>query len=737
VLNLATKLIKADLRVHNLEVLRDDMSVLYVVNHFTRLETMLLPYVFNKHTGKEVWSMGAADLFTGRIGKYLRTMGTVSTKDPDRDKVIVNSLLRGIHPWIIFPEGQMIKDKKVIDPAGTFSVYNRGSRRPPHRGAAVLALRAEIYRHHMRCLRDQGREEELSRAQERFDIESTEDVLAKRTVVVPVNITYFPIRGRDNALLKLARSFGKDLSDRAMEELSVEGTILSKDTDIDITVGEPIDVLDYLGQPKYTALLDCAEDLDDMESDAESMFSAAADELMQRYMGEIYRLTRINYDHIFATIIRYQGSKPFTERRYRNRIYLCVHELKKQGKHRLHSLLKDTHQDIIYEDPSPKFHDFMKLCLKEKLIRFDGHQYVRIRNSEKPDVEFHTIRAHKTTTVIANECEPLVGFRELVQKISDSPRKDLSLRIRKIFYERDYDIYEDDYETYRSEDSRHMDVGKPFLMVPDNYKAGIVLMHGYLAAPLEVRALAQHLFDKGYAVYGVRLRGHGTAPEDLAQTHWEEWHESMNRGYVVIKTLTDQIILGGFSTGGCLALYGAGLKQEKLQAVFSINAPMKLQKLAARFAPTAVSMNSLLKKFLLGKTEWDFVGNSPENVHINYRRNPLAGVRELSQLMEAMEEQLENIVVPTLIIQGSKDPIVHPSSGPDIFAKVGTPHKELTIFERERHGIVNRQGADDVFNRVTYFLEWARRVRPDISMDAPDAVADPEPIFLKETPDSA
>ena len=318
VLDLATKLIKADVRVHNLEVLRDDMSVLYVVNHFTRLETLLLPYIFNKHTGKEVWSMAAADLFTGRIGKYLRTMGTVSTKDPDRDKVIVHSLLRGIHPWIIFPEGQMIKDKKVIDPAGTFSVYNRGSRRPPHRGAAVMALRAEIYRQRMRCLCEGGQEEELSRAQEQFDIESVEDVVAKRTVVVPVNITYFPIRARDNALLKLARSFNDDLSDRAMEELSVEGTIISKDTDIDITIGEPIDMREYLEQPKYAALLDCPDDLEDMESDAESMFSAAADDLMQRYMAEIYRLTRINYDHIFATIIRYQGSKPFTERRYRH-----------------------------------------------------------------------------------------------------------------------------------------------------------------------------------------------------------------------------------------------------------------------------------------------------------------------------------------------------------------------------------------------------------------------------------
>jgi esterase/lipase/1-acyl-sn-glycerol-3-phosphate acyltransferase len=710
-LDIATKLIKADVRVHNLEALRDDMSILYVVNHFTRLETLLLPYVFNKHTGKEVWSMAAAELFNGRIGQYLRTMGTVSTKDPDRDKVIVNSLLRGIHPWIIFPEGQMIKDKKVVDPAGTFSVYNRGTRRPPHRGAAVMALQSEIHRQHMRCLCEGELEGELSQVQEQFGIESVADIVAKRTVVVPVNITYFPIRARD--------------------------TIISADTDIDITIGDPIDIREYLEQPKYAALLDCPDDLDDMEADDESVFSVAADELMQQYMTAIYRLTRVNYDHIFATIIRYQGSKPFTERRYRNRIYLCAHELKKLGKHRLHGLLEKTYQNIIYEDPSPKFHDFMKLCLKEGIIRYDGHQYVRLRDTEEENAEFHTIRALKTTTVIANECEPLEGFRELVQGVSDSPRRELSQRIRKIFCEADYDIFEGDYESYRSEESRRMDVGKPFLMVPDNYKAGIVLVHGYLAAPLEVRALAQHLFDKGYAVYGVRLRGHGTAPEDLAQTPWEEWYESVNRGYVIVKTLTDQIVLGGFSTGGCLALMGGGLKQEKLQAVFSINAPMKLQNLAARFAPTAISMNSLLKKFMVGKTEWDFIGNSPENIHINYKRNPLAGVRELGQVMEAMEELLEDIVVPTLIIQGSKDPVVHPSSGPDIFEKVGTPHKELAIFERERHGIVNRQGSEDIFDRVGYFLDWARRVRPEISVAVPEAVADPEPALLKESPDSA
>ena len=81
-LNLATKLTKADVRMHNLSVIEDNMAIIFVVNHFTRLETMILPYQFNKNTGKEVWSLAAADLFVGRIGEYLRNLGTISTKDP-------------------------------------------------------------------------------------------------------------------------------------------------------------------------------------------------------------------------------------------------------------------------------------------------------------------------------------------------------------------------------------------------------------------------------------------------------------------------------------------------------------------------------------------------------------------------------------------------------------------------------------------------------------------------------
>ncbi len=380
----------------------------------------------------------------------------------------------------------------------------------------------------------------------------------------------------------------------------------------------------------------------------------------------------------------------------------------------------------------------MELCLDEKVIRRDGTLYRRVPGVKQGHEDFHNVRAMETTYVIANEVEPLEGFADLVKRVAVMPRQELSKRVRDIFLQEDDDTFEADYEEYRMSESHPKDVGRPFLLVPERYKAGVVLVHGYLAAPKEVRALGEFLYDRGYVVYGVRLKGHGTAPEDLAQTNWEEWYESLNRGYVVIKSFTDNIILGGFSTGGCLALMGAGLKGEKIQSVFSINAPLKLRQFAARLVPSVVSFNSLVRRIRGGETGWEYIENTPENEHINYRRNPLTGVRELNRAMEGMEDVLGDIAVPTLVLQGSKDPIVDPSSGPDIFSKVGTPLKELTVFERDNHGIVNGPDAEVVFERVYRFLIWARDQKPQAAPVPTEETAAPlEPAEVSETTSAA
>jgi esterase/lipase/1-acyl-sn-glycerol-3-phosphate acyltransferase len=714
-LDIGTKLSKADIRVHNADRITDDMAIIFVVNHFTRVETFMLPYVLHKHTGREVWSLAAAELFKGRIGRYLRTMGTVSTQDPDRDKTIVHSLLDGEHPWIIFPEGSMIKDKKVVGPTGSFRVYSKGKRRAPHTGAALLALRAEFYRRKLECIRDNpnliGQLEPLL---ERFELESADQALTKRTVIVPVNVTYFPIRPRENVFLRLARGVAGNLTPRALEELSVEGTFLSKDTDIDITLGDPIDVGDYMTSTGFRELLACGDDDPQvLESDAGSVYFEAARKLMLRFMADIYRLTTINYDHIFATLIRHQRAKKFTERAYRNRIFLCAYHLKRMGQYRLHQLLSETYRNVIYEEHSPKFHDFMDCCIEEGFIQKNGNAYYKNFALPRGSSDFHAIRLRELTYVIANELEPLTTATDLIKEVACATRKDLSKQVRDIFIEEDNALYESDYDRYHDDAlAKARDLGRPFLLTPPRIKGGVVLMHGYLSSPPEVRALAEHLYDQGYAVYGVRLRGHGTSPLDLARATWEDWYESFNRGYAIIKSLTDTIILGGFSMGGGIALLGAARKSTNVQAAFAINAPLYLKNYAAMLAPTVVTMGALLKKVGGPSGLGDFVDHRSEKPDINYSRNPVAGVRELGRLMDEVEAKLPEVQVPTLVMQGYGDPTVNAKSAQEIYEKLGTRDRELALYDRARHDIINGDGVEEIYDRIDRFLHLALNAKP-------------------------
>lgn len=713
--DLITKMIKADVRVHNAEVIKDDMDIIFVANHFTRIETFLLPHALLKHTdGHDIQSLAASDLFVGKLGNFLKSLGTVSTRDPDRDKIIIRSLLAGESHWVIFPEGAMIKDKKLINEEGEFEIYHKGERRRPFTGAAALAIQTELYRQTIKCLRDFGKTDEFEKAKQRFEIDDCDVTLSRRTVIIPVNITYFPIRSQENFFLRTAQRLSEKISARAIEELAVEGSILSNDTDVDITLGEPINVLDMLRGPEFSEHMTCATvDLHQLEKNPDSHFNRTARELMHRYMAEIYARTTINYEHIFATLIRYQQTRRFTERSYRNRIFLASRAIIALNKYRLHGILERTYREIIYEDFNPKFQAFIDLCLKQGILRKEGRHYVKVIRSSHSTADFHSVRQDDITYVIANEIEPLSDVTDIIRSYAEKARPELSREVREFFLKEDREMFDADYLIHAREGgSKTRDVGEPFLLLPERIRAGIVMIHGYLAAPLEVRAMAEHFKEQGFAVYGVRLRGHGTSPEDLSETPWEEWYESVNRGYCIIKSLTDDIIMGGFSTGGGLALMAAGRKGNKIRGVFSINAPLHLRNYAVHMIPSVSFVGGLFARMRGKPHPWEYVQTRPENAHINYNRNPVSAVKQLSECIRSMEKSLKDIVVPTMLVQAFRDPIVDPVSAQLIFSQIGTPRKELLILDRDRHGIINGEGTADVFERVQIFLNWARRQSP-------------------------
>ena len=139
-----SNLTKARISLHGTENIPDG-SKIFVINHFTRIETVLMPYHIYKLINVPVWSLASPEFFVGSYGSFLNSVGAISTNNPDRDQLVVKTLITGEAAWMIFPEGRMVKNKKIVE-KGRFMVSYAGGKHPPHTGAATLAMRTEFYR---------------------------------------------------------------------------------------------------------------------------------------------------------------------------------------------------------------------------------------------------------------------------------------------------------------------------------------------------------------------------------------------------------------------------------------------------------------------------------------------------------------------------------------------------------------------------------------------------------------
>lgn len=697
----------ADIRVHDVEKI-PAASVIYVVNHFTRMETAFLPYIIFKHTGKHALSLAHHSFFKGKLASFLQKMGAVSTRDPDRDIVLTNAMLTGNMSLIIFPEGQMIKDKKLIE-KGKFLVYNAGIRRPPHTGAATIALKSEIIRQLMKKLYNERRMAELEIFKEAYKIEKNDmdGVIAGSTYIVPVNITYYPIRARENTIKKLVEKFAGKVSVRAAEELQVEGTMLTRGVDIDINFGKAIRVQDYLKRTSLVKdIIKCGRQTCFNEFTSEKIAKKLSVTLMREYMQSIYSMTTVNHDHIFAYILLIHPTSSIADYDFKNRASLAIEKIKELKLTNFHSTLLKRNENIGADIFHEKYDSFIEEALKNGLIKMKGTTIVRVNSKFTPTYNFHNIRQDNFIEVLKNEIEPLGELTSMLRRIMIMPPWVVKKMVQDTFSKLDMKIFKDDYKKYyREGETRPERNGAPFFYHNVFNKYGVILVHGYMAAPGEVRRLAERLYAAGYSVYGVRLRGHGTTPEDLAHMQWQDWYESVNRGYVVMKNAVNKFVIAGFSTGAGLALLQAAKKNEKFTGLVSINAPLKLQNINARLSGTASFFNTILKKFKMSNGKTEFVPNHPDNPEINYRRNPVHGVAELGKLMKVVEESLPLIKIPALIIQAAHDPVVNPESADAIFEKINSPKKELVKISSDRHGILSGEELDEVVENMIPFLK--------------------------------
>jgi len=668
--------------------------VLFVSNHFTRIETFLLPYVLYTKFGVKVRSLADDSIFTKVTNDYLDAVGTVSIKDEHRDEKIIGDLLTDRDGWLIYPEGSMIKSKKVLLSKETFLIEDVKGLQNMFTGAAVLALQSELekskyFEAHNRCDLEAVKE-----FKEKYFIEEKEEISYTDTMIIPINVSYTPIRTGENRISDFVKKYVDKDSESSNEEIEIESNILLN-SQVHVHFSKPIDVKAFLFHTKRNL------QQENLELNDSLIIERARVPLTNMIMNEVYKNILITFDHIFALCLEYMQNDVFTIKMLKVKIYLVSKELETLAIYHLDSSLGPCLYKLLNDEPYTLFDDVFQLAQDQKILVAKKNGECKLnRKNFKNEYTFHTIRIKNILRVLINET---IILKELHDSVKYHTHKDMDRIYKEVFhiiYNRDTKEFKYDYNKFYSVfDSKPKEIGKPFILYDAKNSVGCVLSHGYRSAPREIEPLARYLFEKGINVYAIRLKGHGTMPEDLRDTAYTEWYDSFDIGYAALSCVSEKIFVCGFSTGGLISLLKASNTNEKIAGVICINSAMSLEDIHLN---TLNVINNFLALF---NADYETYESEPEHPEINYKKHYISSIGEWKKLIDLVNERLKEVSIPALIIQSDKDPVVDPKSADIIYDTISSNEKEKYLAHSDKHVITLDESVNqDIFEKITKFI---------------------------------
>ena len=183
----------------------------------------------------------------------------------------------------------------------------------------------------------------------------------------------------------------------------------------------------------------------------------------------------------------------------------------------------------------------------------------------------------------------------------------------------------------------------------------------------------------------------------------QDWETDFERAFTAMRQVCSKVFIGGFSTGGLLALLHAA--QYKVDGVIALNSALKLHDLRVSYVvPTLHFFNEMIS-YLNAKGIQEWIDNShTEQPKVNYLKHPLSSVSELEKVMSKVEQTVKGVTAAILIIQGDNDPTVTVESAQLIYDGVKSSDKKLLLLPRSRHSILADKGHDEVFESIYQFI---------------------------------
>ncbi len=235
----------------------------------------------------------------------------------------------------------------------------------------------------------------------------------------------------------------------------------------------------------------------------------------------------------------------------------------------------------------------------------------------------------------------------------------------------------------------------------DGANASLLLIHGLFSFPEEMETLALFLNKHGFSTFIPQLAGHGTAPEDLARTKYEDLYDMVISAFNYIKSWHSKFLfVVGFSLGGALAIRLA-VDRSEFDGLVLIAPMIKIRSSMIKLIP--------LLKHLVKYKSVDLEENQRTHGYDiprrRYDREPLSAIHEAYRITKDIQHYISRVDVPVCVIQGTADKTINPESVYLAFDKFGSTDKELHRIENAPHVIPCHPSRDEAYSLILDFIK--------------------------------
>ncbi len=248
------------------------------------------------------------------------------------------------------------------------------------------------------------------------------------------------------------------------------------------------------------------------------------------------------------------------------------------------------------------------------------------------------------------------------------------------------------FDLLKAESAGAIGVGnKPYLRRHSD--KGVLLIHGFAAAPDELLPLAYELEKYDISVYVVRVAGHGCSLGNFYKTTYLDWYDSISTGYNALASFCSKICIVGQSNGGLLAT--AAAKFNKCDCL-------------ALLAP-AYKVN--IPGFFLIKYIRKIIKNVPRHlkeIEYNYPVFTTEQTYQLKLLQDEVANYIKDINVPVLLAVSEKDVLISTKEAVKTVNKMASKDKTIYKYNNKQYNVKHILTEKHSVKIISDISEWVK-----------------------------